>query len=142
MEMPNSLPADSPLTEYANQFEAQTPYEWMYQRDSGFIQEEEETAQKTQTVKKHHCPFQDCTKVYSQRSGLASHIRVHQGERPYACTVCEKAFVQKASLVKHLVIHTGDKKWQCEQCGKKFTRKTGLTYHMKLHSNDRYYLLT
>lgn len=48
-----------------------------------------------------------CGRMFKRRYNLVVHERVHNGEKPYACTLkgCAKQFAYKSSLDSHMVSH-------------------------------------
>ncbi|NWZ91423.1 ZNF7 protein, partial [Nesospiza acunhae] len=79
-----------------------------------------------------------CGKAFKQSNALASHERVHTGERPFACAqcgrTCGKAFKQSSYLAIHQRAHTGERPYGCEACGKAFARPSLLLQHRRVHS--------
>jgi uncharacterized C2H2 Zn-finger protein len=77
-----------------------------------------------------------CSKVYSKRNNLKSHLRTHATERPYTCYKCGKCFVRNSDQKRHMNGHTknyfcggslknGDR-WGC---GRFFSRADILSNH-------------
>ncbi|XP_039762829.1 protein PFC0760c-like isoform X2 [Pararge aegeria] len=107
-----------------------------------------------------------CTKVFTERAGLAQHIQLHRTDRPFACKkctytcktkkylnkhiarvhrqatgnecgVCSKKFHFKCQLDKHMYVHTNAKPFKCEVCNKGFNSTYSLSTHRHLHTGAK-----
>uniref|UniRef100_A0A2K6EL15 Zinc finger protein 785 n=1 Tax=Propithecus coquereli TaxID=379532 RepID=A0A2K6EL15_PROCO len=100
----------------------------------------------------YSCP--DCGRNFSYPSLLASHQRVHSGERPFPCDQCWACFSQRKYLLQHQFIHTGEKPYPCPHCGRahsgekrypcpecksRFTYPYLLAIHQRKHTGEKPY---
>lgn len=87
--------------------------------------------------KKHKCHL--CDKKYRSPGALATHLRTHEGIKPFECNECAKCCSSKALLQVHLRRkHSGKKPFQCWHCGEPFTDNCYLKYHIQVkHTVDK-----
>ena len=65
------------------------------------------------------------------------HSNNHKGQK---CDICSKVFFHEVDFKTHIKVHNGEKPFQCSfpGCFRKFNRKSNLEYHEKsFHKNNK-----
>ncbi|KAH8789515.1 hypothetical protein F5882DRAFT_354269 [Hyaloscypha sp. PMI_1271] len=86
----------------------------------------------------HHCD--KCSKSFTRKHNLMAHLRVHEGDKPFACNECGLTFTRENDKKRHEALHGGEKTFVCKGtldgggewgCGLSFFRADKLSSHHK-----------
>lgn len=58
---------------------------------------------------------------------------MHDGVKPFECTLCKKWFVSRSEYNRHQNVHKGIKEFKCDVCNREFTVKSSLQSHLQTH---------
>ncbi|TPX59302.1 hypothetical protein SpCBS45565_g07784 [Spizellomyces sp. 'palustris'] len=85
----------------------------------------------TKHSKLYRCPSPNCSKMFTRRYNLQSHMRCHSGERPFVCRYCGTTFSRKHDLRRHTrSLHSEDRPHHCGFCSLSFARSDALKRHL------------
>ena len=72
-------------------------------------------------------------------SNLKIHIEgVHEGEKPYKCSICDHSFAIKGKLKIHIdSVHDGKKPNKCLICDRSFARMDQLKRHVNSVNEEK-----
>ena len=64
---------------------------------------------------------------------------VHEGKKPFKCTICDKSFGRKSHMELHIsAVHEEKKPFKCLLCTEGFTRKDNMQKHISLvHESEK-----
>lgn len=63
------------------------------------------------------CEWTDCPKKFTSIFSLRSHVKtIHKNPDTFTCELCSRGFTRKTDLKSHMSVHTSERKFQCEIC--------------------------
>ncbi|XP_072745990.1 uncharacterized protein [Anoplolepis gracilipes] len=82
-----------------------------------------------------------CNKVFSKRTLLINHERIHEDDKSYECDECGKKLASKSSLLYHKKsMHLKERPHMCHYCGNSFVSKETRLIHERIHTGERPYV--
>lgn len=57
--------------------------------------------------KTYHCPFAQCSRLFTRVYDFKRHMMIHTGEKPFACPACSYRANQKSSIKQHYISKHG-----------------------------------
>lgn len=103
------------------------------------MRENRENVQKKQLpLKKISCPL--CELFFEKTCYLKWHIKKHEGEKVFECSVPECSFVCGLSgdLARHTRFHTNERPYKCPECTHTSKRQSHLNDHIKTHRQKNF----
>ena len=74
-------------------------------------------------AKSYACDVDGCRKKFIAKSVMQQHKRtVHETVRENACEQCDRRFGTKINLATHRRMHTGERPYACTECAMRFSR--------------------
>jgi len=70
-----------------------------------------------------------CNKLLSQGTTLSV-------EQQFKCHICSKSFSYKGNLKTHLIIHAKEKPFKCHICSKSYSQKGYMKIHTRIHTRQ------
>ncbi|KAL9628050.1 MAG: hypothetical protein Q9164_007409, partial [Protoblastenia rupestris] len=92
----------------------------------------------------HHA----CHKKFTRGYNLRSHVRTHENQRPFSCSICGAKFARQHDRKRHEALYSGEKRFVCKGklksrsgeewgCGRRFERADALGFHFRSEAGRR-----
>ncbi|XP_074643795.1 uncharacterized protein LOC141900689 [Tubulanus polymorphus] len=109
------------------------------------IQSTDSIPEGNKLVPSHHnyskkvleCPQNNCSYKTEKQTNFHKHQKLHNGWKPYSCTVCDFSTTTNSNLKRHMITHTDERPHICKFCEQKFRQKVHLNRHIQYKHKEK-----
>ncbi|KAJ8975299.1 hypothetical protein NQ317_011640 [Molorchus minor] len=79
-----------------------------------------------------------CNRKFHTKENLAMHVKAHNNGKKFACSYCKKPFTTYDALQDHVMHQCQKRQYECQYCGRRFSRPPRRkSKHERIHTGEK-----